>query len=347
MRTAAFKRSALHAVTFWLDGLRLPLPPAIQDWLLPRKHAVAVALHGSGLSLPLATPDGTAKMLSCPDVETLITRFGEQYDPDQYYPVIELPAAQVLEKKLRLPRSGEGKLAGLVRFELERVLPLPLDAVLYNFTVDANDTDPAWVTVTVLVCPHAALGVLTNPATSTAPRPDIVARTPAGQQLDMGNSVGRALRSRYRMPCRPRSAWVLTAATALCLFAPPFYLQWQSRSLEAQVAAHEARLAMSQAAIINPGAGGFSDDADYVPPLNLLRELTTQLPAPVWLLSMSVSEGRLQLQGVGPSAAQALAIVESSAYFEKADFLSPVTPSDDATMEAFQILATVRVPHGN
>lgn len=78
-------------------------------------------------------------------------------------------------------------------------------------------------------------------------------------------------------------------------------------------------------------------EAQHLPTLSLLRELTELLPQDVWLTNVSVDRKGLELAGFANSASQLIPLLEASPTLERAEFTSPVTKGRDR--EQFRLKA--------
>src|SRR5262249_37441068 len=81
-----------------------------------------------------------------------------------------------------------------------------------------------------------------------------------------------------------------------------------------------------------------SFEAQHIRVLRLLRELTEQLPADVWLTNLSVDRKGIELAGFANAASQLIPLLEASPTLERVEFTSPVTKGRDK--EQFRLKAS-------
>lgn len=71
--------------------------------------------------------------------------------------------------------------------------------------------------------------------------------------------------------------------------------------------------------------------------ITLVKELTTALPAPVWLTRVRISDTQINLEGYAPSATVLIPKLEASKHFKKVEFASPTFRDARQNMDRFQI----------
>ena len=69
---------------------------------------------------------------------------------------------------------------------------------------------------------------------------------------------------------------------------------------------------------------------DGVPPaIDVLRELTDIIPETAWVHQISVSDGRVEMDGYAAAASELIGLLEASPIFQNAEFLSAITRGRD------------------
>ncbi|MEW5745809.1 MAG: PilN domain-containing protein [Nitrospirota bacterium] len=71
--------------------------------------------------------------------------------------------------------------------------------------------------------------------------------------------------------------------------------------------------------------------------VNLIKELTTVLPAPVWLTRVRINDTQVNIEGYAPSATVLIPKLEASKYFRKVEFASPTFRDARQNMDRFQL----------
>ena len=77
--------------------------------------------------------------------------------------------------------------------------------------------------------------------------------------------------------------------------------------------------------------------ADRPMALDILRELTMIIPKSTWLTRVRVSESTVNIEGYATSASTLLPKLETSKYFEKAEFASPTFRDKRMNADRFNI----------
>jgi general secretion pathway protein L len=77
------------------------------------------------------------------------------------------------------------------------------------------------------------------------------------------------------------------------------------------------------------------------PMLEMLNSLSALINNDTWLSYAHYSDGHLQIQGESPAASGLIAVLEDSALFSNAKFVSPVTQDTTTGLERFQITVDV------
>lgn len=343
MNLSRIKTNANRILGWWLEGLRLPLPTYLQNRLFPAKTPVPVLLQHGLYTLP-----GGESAPQCSDLSLALEQFNRQYDSKTHFPVICLDEADVLLKRIALPKAAPGQLASLVHFELQRVLPLSLTDVRYGYFVE-DERLGTRVTVTVVIVPLVKIQNFLEQLKSIKAAIPLTGSSD-GKMLpvDLSTRPGAKPCRQYVLPIKPKFAALLLLAVLFYTAAPYFYYAGKVAQLQVATTANRER-AVALREEIAARASGRNEDAfiaviekDYFSPLNVLRSLTELLPDNTWLQTFAISNGRVQLQGESPSAADTLAQVESAGFMEQAEFLSPVAPGDDALNEQFHIIANLR-----
>jgi general secretion pathway protein L len=73
-----------------------------------------------------------------------------------------------------------------------------------------------------------------------------------------------------------------------------------------------------------------------------LNTLSALIKDDTWLSYLQYSNGHLQIQGESPAASALIGVLEDSAMFASAKFVSPVTQDNVSKQERFQITVDVK-----
>jgi general secretion pathway protein L len=257
-----------------------------------------------------------------------------------------LPRSAVLTHTLRLPAAVEGELRGALRHELDRLTPFALDDVAFDYRVRERSGNALLVDV-ALVRRSVLDGVVAK-LERIALRPTAATTEDAnGARLPL-NVLPR--RRRLRLPVARLSLRPTLGLGAALLFCAALYLPLaryervlasQTATVEAartEAVAARARLTEQEAALAS-GEILAKRRRGYVPPVALLRELTTQVPEHTWVSRFTISRGDVSLQGESVAATELLQVLESTELLRDVRFQSPVSRGDESGKEQFTIVA--------
>ncbi|MGZ6223713.1 MAG: PilN domain-containing protein [Syntrophales bacterium] len=79
-----------------------------------------------------------------------------------------------------------------------------------------------------------------------------------------------------------------------------------------------------------------------VSPLNVLKEMTAILPAKTWLTRLRIADPAVEFDGFASSAAEIIAKLENSKYFQKVEFASPTFRDSKRNTDRFVIKMELR-----
>jgi general secretion pathway protein L len=332
------------ALNWWLDGLWMGLPARARASLFTERTEVTVQLAGTAATV--STRDAAAVTVDVQSAEAESTV--AQLVQNAHLPEVTLllPRGVVLTHTLTLPAAAESELRDALRHELDRLTPFAIEEVAFDYRIRERNT--ATVLVDVALMRRGAL------AEAVAMLEPLGLRATAATTTDShGNTLPLNLlprRRRLRVPVTRlslRPALGIAAALLLvsALYVPPLrydgVLAAQTAIAEAartEAVAARARLGEQEAALAS-GELLAERRSSYVPPVALLRELTTQVPEHTWLSRLAISRAEVYLQGESAAATELLQLLESAELLRDVQFQSPVSRSDESGKEQFTIAA--------
>lgn len=261
--------------------------------------------------------------------------------------VVEVPAADTLTRSLRVPAASRADLSRLLRFELAKHLPFPVEEACWYFRDPGPQRASGFHEVEVTVAPLALVAAIRDELAALAvPVAAFVAADLPG--------AARAGTS-FLAPSRPAGrggAWLRNAALILALVAG-------AASLASPLLADHARLERlaRESALLEPAASrGLAvreEAARDRERVEALRRLRAARPAAIetmallsdaiadgsWLVSLSLTGSEIVLDGRSPSAAALAAALERTGRFERVTFRAPIARDPTTGLERFQISA--------
>jgi general secretion pathway protein L len=265
--------------------------------------------------------------------------------------VFNLPADQVLRRRVTLPLAAQGNLRDVLAFEMDRHTPFKAGEAVFDYRVVSTDAADMRLTVDLAVIPSARVEQAARIAESFGLVLDRIGAiddpSPGGRYF---NFLPQAT-SNGRPSTGKRLRFGLAAlAVVMALVAAYLSLDKKLRTF----AAYEAQLAESRAAALEADQmkNRLTDRAvldrflvdrrSSIPPATVvLAELTKRLPDDTWLVQLRWQGDTLAVAGFSPTAAGLIAALEGSPLLSEVRFGSPVTADPRSGRERFNISAVV------
>lgn len=343
--------AAVRALNWWLEGLWLGLPTRLRARWFRERERVIVRLSDREATVECppnastAAPRTVVAALDDPAAaDTVRSACGFAEDADV---IAALCRPRALTKRLWLPAAAESALPDVLRHELDRLTPFAIEDVVFDQHVRQRAGDRILVEV-ALARRDAPAAALESLARLRLRPTTITAEDASGEVLPVN-----LLRERPRLNvpfAKPPIRWAFAAGLALAMLAALYVPLLRYHTLlarydetvaavrkdavtaRAELQAQEAALARTDFLAARRG--------DYVPPIELLLELTNRLPEHTWLTRASFSAREVQLQGESAAASDLLQIVESAERLKDAQFQAPVSRSSESGKELFTIVAS-------
>jgi general secretion pathway protein L len=275
----------------------------------------------------------------------------------RHFITLELPADEIVLQRINVPARAREFLPGIVRNQIERLSPWPVDQVVYGFDATASSGDPDTLDARVLMTSRSNVETARGALAALGVAADrIVAREPGGtgtppvalwSQLDNGSERGLA-RARRTVTAAVLaviglsvglSAWSLVSASAI-----------RSESEEAA-----ARTATLQRQLQPARASALSATADPAQRAWILKEtapsgvivletLSRALPDTAHVTELSLQKSIVRMVGLTSDAPSLIAPLEHFGQFAEVRFFAPTTRGPDGRLFWFHIEARVE-PH--
>jgi general secretion pathway protein L len=252
--------------------------------------------------------------------------------------------AHVLKKRVVLPVAAQRDLEDVLGFEIDRETPFNRDEVYWTYSVNRQDSNPAHLTVDLVLVPRFYIDAALSAARAAG-------LAPAGIEVEAGRNDTTLI----RLGVRARRQWIgvdqpllplgaAVTALALLVIATPFGVQqWALASAEAailplsapaQEAAALRQTADQRAKTIVFLNGQRSRNGSAVA---LLAAVTRALPDHTYLSALNLRGGKLTITGSSPSAAQLIAVLGETPELSDPAFEAPVVQNPDSGLETFTI----------
>ena len=255
--------------------------------------------------------------------------------------VLVLPEGVLLERRVELPLAVARDAERVVALDFDRLTPFAADATIWSLDRIGEDRARGAVSFSLGLVPKARIEPLLAALRGQGLNPTQLECSSAGGIRCLAVGPTGALHWR-----RVLIAGGL-AALAIAAVAVPFIRQQIALDqLSARIAAAGGQAAQSGQLLRRLSPGQADGDrliaARAQTPLALqtLAAITTALPDDTNLVSLSLQDGRLSIEGTSASAARLIGLLAAQDPIRDPSFSSPVTRTTDGK-DAFTLSATV------
>ncbi|MBI5102543.1 MAG: PilN domain-containing protein [Nitrospirae bacterium] len=282
-----------------------------------------------------------------------------------------LPGSWVIVKKVEFPSTVRENLSDVVRYEMDRITPISPDEAYYDFRIIGEDSGRISLLVAVsradTVSPYISslgqkgirVGRLCVPlpkeydrgpgvsslAKQDAPPSVAGVYSSLGSENNGLNLLRKGARVQEKTPYLVTLLLLITlSAMGIFYMAAPLRVETKRlRDISAQVSAkkEEARKVELLQKDVEAMASEIATINNFKPTqpvaLNILKEITTQLPNTSWLTRFRITETTVDLEGYAKSANELLPKLEASKYLRKVEMSSPTFRDPKTNMDRFVI----------
>ncbi len=258
----------------------------------------------------------------------------------------------VMSRVLTLPAASRDYLDAVLRNQIERLTPWPVDRVAFGYAVGAGGAPAGQISVRVVATARETLTAALARLAGAGIRPvsvgvatDPVERAPEVRlPVAGGQAEGETLRRRL-------SVTVLAIFAACLAFAG--WSAWslarentRSTALESALEVQRTLLGrvVARTTEAEDGQALVALRRDAVPMAVLLEELSALIPDDTYLTEFAVENGEVRLQGLSPDATALIALLEDADLLEGVDFAAATTRDPDTARDSFNISARLVLP---
>jgi|GEM_PF-6580858 len=350
-------RTSHRFFDWWISELRACLPQMFHAYVFGFQSTTVLRSDSKEFHLEqragekvLPLRSVSRSSLENPDLLGQIRKLILNRDLDNKTVQVELSSDEVVFTTIELPLEAGENLEEVVRQEIDRFSPFTSDQAYYDFAVAGSDLERRRLNVSVLVIPkHHA-----TPALDFASLIGLKISSLSGSGLASTKQGYNALPSTERQSVRNIAGRVsaFLACLAVGLLALSLLLSFERSKNELAKSNELLERLRSEASIVSNLKGqirsleladSFAADAKSTrhSVLQLLKEVTTELPDHTWL-SQFVLQGKvIRLSGFSKSPSILVGILESSPLFANVRFSSPVTRDTGSSFKKFSLTAEV------
>ncbi|MEJ0019967.1 MAG: PilN domain-containing protein [Acetobacteraceae bacterium] len=346
-----------QGVTWWVDELKGMVPGRAAGQRQPAPAILDVAAHTTTLLLTdrrSAQTQVVALTGIDPEAARGLVETALRRQPSNAV-VIRLDASLLLRNSLTLPLAAAGSLRPILQNQLDRLVPLPVDQLYFEYRIVQRSPVAKTLTVEVFVAMRDNVDRAVDLARSLGLQPRMVV---AGH-ADAAGELPVVLWRPERQASTSRTQRVLrrsleVAAVLLVAGAITTYIErldglrdeLQEEVQLATRAAGAARDLTRRQGQTEATLAVLERRQGEPTPLLVLNEITALVPHTMWVSQLLLRGKTVEIIGISPRVSDLLTRINSSDMFTNLQFRSPVTRSQDGSGErfdlSFDVLAEVR-----
>jgi len=328
----------------WWAEWKATLAALLERYLPQDKRELVIAHGGRGLA-PVWRDGETQRMLDSSDSPTALARTIQSANlPVRREAVLQLAPQDVLRTALRLPAARKAVLLRALRFEVERVSPIPGDEVYFDFQVAGRNRAEKTLELDVRIVRRRIVDAL-KAQCRDAGLAVCAIRFADGSAAGAGTfpiDATAALKARWRRSHLRLFAAAIPVLTAAVLLA--FYLRGEQvlDSLDDQIsndsiaAAHVEQL-RGRIERTTQQLQFLAEQKQAPPFVAVLADISRTLPDGSWLTELEMTGNKIRIEGYSHAASDLIAAFDRSGRFVDIQFAAPVTQGPAPGIERFDL----------
>lgn len=269
--------------------------------------------------------------------------------------VLEFAPGLAVTSSFVLPAETADVLQAIVRNKVESFAPWPLARSAVGQRIRAISGDAAHVTADAVVVSRSLLEECAGSLADSG----IMVRSAAVRLTDDALVPVDFGGSEEKQSAERRFLKVATgmAALAACVMGLGLYLGWKSYAegsyYREQTAALMARIqgaasGEGSSALVNAANRLYTERVQRPPAVAVLNDISKLLPSNVWLESLTLDNGKIELKGQGKDIPSLIALLEKSGTFREVNFTAATQANAELNSDAFSIEAVLeQAPAGS
>lgn len=337
---------------WWRTRLLEGLPPGVRRWFAEVHEECVVRVEANGAVLERRRLETVTARKQLDSPTSIAASLGPGSGDRRVRRVIEVSADQVLSRTLEWPLQAEANLRNAITYQLENLVPLPADAIYFDYVVRRRRPDAALVEFELVTVPRDIVDPwLDALEESSGAGVDTVTVTGRDAKLNL-------LPQERRAAARNRTGlWLalLTGAVAALVVAAlllPLYGKARELALiEARVAeltgkAEAVRLLRQEFAADVAAVQEVVQERRRLPSrVALLDVIAEHLPDDTYLVALELKGNQIAIRGEAPSTVGIVEKLSAVDIFDQVDFGASVTRNSRTGKERFRLDITVKEPH--
>jgi general secretion pathway protein L len=263
--------------------------------------------------------------------------------------VVRLPQNDVLRRRFELPAASRATLAKAIPFELERLSPIELERLYFDFAVVNTGKTSKQVEVELRIVKRTVVDQAVALVQAAGLNPASIMFEGDAREADWRAfpvDKGAYLRLKWR-----RWNVFALAGLAIALGAMVIFAAYLRSAAASDALAAEVEAASERTVVIHRLAHDIRDVRAQIEfPLAqkraslfiaILSEVTRVLPDGTWLTELSVDGNKAHIQGFSKSASDIVGQIDRSPLFANAQFVAPLQSAQDGA-ERFDLSFDVK-----
>jgi general secretion pathway protein L len=334
-----------QAINWLVEGLMLAWA-AVEERLWPRQRLLLVRADG-GYSLQ--RPDGQRVAERVPldgptaEIPSEATALVKDSDVD-----VVLPADELLIRTLDpLPAQSRPYLGGIVRHQLERLIPWRASDVLHSYQAVPAGPEDSRLIVTIAATARSLHRRLLETLSALQPHNVRLVYREADGGKDIVIDVSENSNSVARVQWMRRVIGLSAAAIAVASLLGFILLTvtWQRTVATLEVVERDVADLRTKLAATGPAVPAGDRDVEAVFNRRLktpfavlaLDALSESLPNDTWLTELRIGDGRVRMSGISRSVSRLVPLLEASPSFAEATFYAPTTRLPNSQGDRFHL----------
>jgi general secretion pathway protein L len=268
--------------------------------------------------------------------------------------VLQLPTDKLVVRQISVPTQAREFLPGIVRNQVERLSPWPVEQTFYGFSAEASQEEAATLNVRVFVTSRAAINSARDELDAMGLAADqIVAREgdlPTAPSVALWSRLAEAPpetieRTHRQIGMAIVGIFLLSTGLSIWVFLSAASLRAESEELAARSTTLQRQLQgtrTTQAIASLPPAERAWALKERIPSTVIVLEvLSRALPDTAYLTELHLDNTTLRLIGLAIDAPSLIAPLQRSGYLNDVHFFAPTTRGPDGSLFRFHVEAQV------
>jgi len=341
------------AIKWWTEGLGYLCPASVRRAFNPVPELITIEFKDQQVIFKRYTENSKEafeirQFIKTDDIErAVVLNWLQEYSQNNCIVSLIIPDEHFLAKKMAFPKAASSNLREVLSFEMSRKTPFTPEQTYFDYLLNEKNEDLDKVHLELFLVPRDRVDSVLSELNTW------------GVELNSIRSVSQYDNSRLNLLSPEKrhqdnahsdnALLILVATTCLLLvallFAPIIKQQKGLTLLETEIV-QQRKTAMRLQALRQDkekilGQLQFLKNkrANEISSLKLIDEVTQIIPDDTWLTRFVMKAGELQLQGESSNASSLIQTLDSSAYFTKVQFRSPVTQNRSTGKDKFHLSA--------